>query len=112
MTYHAGVGIRDITPSQELIAAGKIWLWGYGNRSDPCSGVYSKISARALVINDGGETTIVLATVDVGALDPNMTAKIRTRIHERFGIDAEYVCLNVSHTHGAPVPVSIPTFLD
>src|SRR5690348_3586960 len=52
MPYRAGAAARDITPTRELIASGKIWLWGYGNRSAPCEGVHSPISVRALAVTD------------------------------------------------------------
>jgi hypothetical protein len=110
MPYQAGVGVRDITPADDLIAAGKIWLWGYGNRSAPCAGVRSPLSARALAIRADDGKSIVLVTLDLGALDPETTARLRTHISARFGIGPECVCVNVSHTHGAPVPVSIPTW--
>lgn len=108
--YRAGVATRDITPSDDLINAGRIWLWGYGNREAACTGVLERISARALAIRDAAGTTVVLVSADLGALDPAMTDVVRSRVTAAHGIPGEYVCINVSHTHGAPVAATIPTW--
>jgi hypothetical protein len=110
MLYQVGTAIRDVTPSREFIASGKIWLWGYGNRESPCTGVHTPLSARALVISDREGSSVVLVTLDVGMLAPETTDRIRSRTTTRFGVPAENICINVSHTHGAPVTVSVPTW--
>src|ERR1043166_8890872 len=109
-TFHSGIAVNDITPPREWIQAGRIWLWGLGSRTQPCEGVYQPISARALAIRDEQGTSFTFAAVDIGALDPAMTSSIRDRIGQSQGISAEYVCVNVSHTHGAPVAAPIPTW--
>src|SRR5690349_6879528 len=108
--FEVGVAVRDITPPDEWIQAGRIWLWGYGVRSEVCDGVYQRISARALVVRDADGNAISLASVDLGALDPTMTQSIRERINASQGIAGEYICVNVTHTHGAPVVTTIPTW--
>ena len=108
--YRAGVAVRDTTPSAALLAAG-IWLWGYGNRDVACFKVDQDLSTRALAIQDSGGRTIVLVSIDIGALDPAMTARIKARVASVFpALSAEYVCLNASHTHSAPVGATIPTW--
>jgi neutral/alkaline ceramidase-like enzyme len=113
--YQAGVAIRDTTPSQDLLSEGRIWLWGYGDRTEPCSGVaddvHQRLSTRALVLRDSGGSRVVLASIDIGALDPAMTARVKTRVAAANpSLSAEYICLNVSHTHCAPVGAEIPTW--
>ncbi|HEY1301771.1 MAG TPA: neutral/alkaline non-lysosomal ceramidase N-terminal domain-containing protein [Stellaceae bacterium] len=110
MQYQAGAAVRDITPPPELLAAKKIWLWGYGNRTSPCVGVHSRLSARALAIRDQDDNTVVLVALDTGMLAPEMTARVRARATQAFAIPPENICINVSHTHGAPVTVSTPTW--
>src|SRR5438132_5271722 len=39
-----------------------------------------------------------------------MTSSIRDRIGQSRGISPEYICVNVSHTHGEPVAARIPTW--
>src|SRR6266496_4241000 len=109
-TFQVGIAVNDITPPDDWIQAGRIWLWGWGERNQPCGGVYQPISARALAIRDEQGNSFALAAVDIGALDPAMTSSIRDRIGQSQGISAEYVCVNVSHTHGAPVAAEIPTW--
>lgn len=53
---------------------------------------------------------MVLASADLGALDADMTEAIRDRIFRSCSIPRENICLNVTHTHGAPAVVSIPTW--
>jgi neutral ceramidase len=110
MSFRVGIAVRDITPPESWIRDGRIWLWGYGSRSEPCTGVRDPLTVRALAVTDAAGATIVLAAVDLGAVDPRMTAGIRARIFRSHSIPPHNVCINVTHTHGAPVPVSIPTW--
>ncbi len=109
--YVAGAAVRDVTPTPAMIAAGNIWLWGYGDRTRACTGVREPLTTRAVAVRDEDGTTVVIATIDVGALDPAFTDRVKTRITNEFpALTPEYVCLNVSHTHGAPAVVQIPTW--
>ena len=110
MSFEASAARRNITPLQEWIDAGLIWLWGYGDRSAPCSGVADPLDARAVCIRDDDGGTAVLITADVGALDPATTEHVRARLGAAHGLARSQVCLNVSHTHSAPVAASIPTW--
>ena len=108
--FQVGIAVRDITPPEAWIHAGRIWLWGYGNRFQACDGIYQSISTQALVVKDQEDNCFVLVAVDIGALDASMTQSIRNRIGQSRGVDPEYICVNVSHTHGAPVTALIPTW--
>src|SRR5262245_7794198 len=108
--FEVGVGKRDITPPTEWIAVQRIYLWGYGNRYDPCSGVRDRLEVRTMALRDEQGSTAVLITADLGALAPATTERIRARVADAHDIPGEYVCLNVSHTHCAPVFASIPTW--
>lgn len=108
--FTVGIGVRDITPPDTLIRDGRIWLWGFGSRTKPADGVHDRLNAQALVIRDAQGAAIVLVSVDLGALDPFLTAAVRVRVEREHGIPAERTCINVTHTHGAPAVVSIPTW--
>src|SRR5262245_6310493 len=108
--YEVGVAVRGITPPAAWIAEGRIWLWGFGSRSAPCTGVRDSTDVRALAIRDEAGATVLLVSADLGALTPDSTERIRARVAVAHGIAGEYLCLNVSHTHGAPVFASIPTW--
>jgi neutral ceramidase len=110
MTYLAGVGRRDITPPTQWIDAERIWLWGFGDRTARCPGVLDPLDVRALAVRDDLGATAVLVSADLGALAPASTNRIGERVAAEHGIAGEYVCVNVSHTHSAPVFASIPTW--
>ncbi len=55
MSFEASAARRNITPPQEWIDAGLIWLWGYGDRSAPCSGVADPLDAPRCA---SGTTTV------------------------------------------------------
>jgi hypothetical protein len=108
--FQAGAARRDITPPPDWIDAGLIWLWGYGNRSAPCTGVADPLDTRAVCIRDDDGRVCVLVTADIGALDPATTEQVRARLEASHGLTGPHVALNVSHTHSAPTAVSIPTW--
>lgn len=110
MGYEVGVARIDITPPAAWIDSARIWLWGFGVRTTPCTGVADPLEVRALAVRDGAGATAVIVTIDVGALHPSSTERIRLRVTGAHGIAGEYVCVNVSHTHTAPVFTSIPTW--
>ncbi len=110
MNFNAGVGVRSITPEKEWIDAGQIYLWGFASRTHSCQGIHSPIYTRALLIQDPEEETMLLVSVDIASLDPELTAEVRKRINQSFSIPSESVCINASHTHGAPVTMSVPTW--
>src|SRR5262245_44579739 len=59
LPYAVGVAKADITPDHA------IRLNGFGFRRAESEGVYQKIWARALAIDDGTKSPVVLMTVDV-----------------------------------------------
>jgi hypothetical protein len=109
-SYLVGVATREITPSADLIAAGRIFLWGYGHRANPSLTVRDAISARALAISDEDGATVILVALDICAIDAAFTQAIRARVQASRGISPEQIALNVSHTHNAPVTIAIPTW--
>ena len=56
--FQVGIAVRDITPPEEWIQAGRIWLWGYGNRFQACDGIYQSIGTQALVVKDEEDTLL------------------------------------------------------
>ena len=80
--YYAGVGVRDLSPSQEQLDNGEVWLGGYGFwkfRGKP-TGVHDPVWARSFVFADNITDTVVATAV----LDfPGITNK---NLHVRFAI--------------------------
>ncbi|HLJ53951.1 MAG TPA: hypothetical protein VKT77_02875, partial [Chthonomonadaceae bacterium] len=109
-SMQAGAAVRDITPPESLLRADRVWLWGFGSRTQPCGGVHDPLSVRALALTDAGHGIAVLVSLDVCALEPQSTGRVRSEAARSYGLSAAGICLNVTHTHGAPAMVSIPTW--
>ena len=109
-TYSIGVGTREVTPPQTMLAEGKIYLWGFGGRSEPARTVRDPIWSRALAIQAEGGPCLVLVSLDVCALHPAFTSAVRARVGASRGVAPEYVAINVSHTHSAPVTAAFPSW--
>lgn len=92
VTIYAGAAHADITPSEDV----KNWVNGkeYAEIHDP-------IFARALVLSDGVNKTVILhwELVDVGE---SACDEIRKRISQRLDIDPGHILVNAAHNHSAP----------
>ncbi len=110
MTYQVGVSKLEITPPAHLLQAGRIYLWGYGFRTQPADSVRDPLWARALAIADESGNRLVLVSLDVCAVDQAFTAAVREELLHSHGLLPECLAINLTHTHSAPVAVSIPTW--
>ncbi|MEO7143064.1 MAG: hypothetical protein ABI165_06115, partial [Bryobacteraceae bacterium] len=52
--FRVGLGRADITPGRP------IWMAGYASRNHPSVGVISRLSAKALAIEDGEHHRVVI----------------------------------------------------
>ena len=95
--WSAGVGKVDITPTDAM------WMGGYANRDRPAEGTLTKLWAKALVLDDGQGSQVILVTADLTAVDRKMGLAIRGLIARKHGLPMSHVALNVSHTHSGPV---------
>jgi hypothetical protein len=94
--FRAGFGRRQITPPVP------IWMAGFDNRAMPAEGVAHDIWTKALAMEDGRGGRMVILTIEVAILPPEMAALARARVMERAGVDSEHLVLNFSHTHSGP----------
>nr|WP_256515602.1 alkaline ceramidase [Alsobacter ponti] len=67
---------------------------GFVARPGPATGTHDRLTARALAVGD-----TALAVVDVVALDPQTSARIRARAR----LPAERIVIAALHNHGGPV---------
>jgi hypothetical protein len=93
----AGVARVDITPR------GAIWMSGYASRNHPSQGVLQPLSARALAIDDGSGTRIVMVSTDLIGLPAEVADEVALRAGRQFGVERAHLLLNSSHTHTGPV---------
>ena len=91
----AGAARLDITPRTPID------LVGYSRRCDPADGVRHRLTAGALVLDDG-RTRLAIIALDILALRPAQADQLRKKTAEAIGTGPECVMLNVSHTHGGP----------
>lgn len=84
----AGAAKVNITPAKEELP--KNYL-----------GVNDSIYSRAIVINNG-TTSAVLISVDIGGFRDNIWGNITQRIEKELGIPVKNVLLTATHTHAVP----------
>ena len=97
MTYKAGVAKVDITPDHP------IRLNGFGFRRTESEGVYQKIFAKALAIDDGNKSPVVLMTVDVLGIPADIYDEIARRLEKKAGIKKDRFAITATHTHTGPM---------
>ncbi len=110
MTYQVGVSKVEITPPAHLLQAGKIFLWGYGFRTQPADSVRDPLWARVLAIADELGNRIVLVSLDICTVDQAFTSAVRENLMDSHGLPPQCLAINLSHTHSAPVALSIATW--
>ncbi len=95
-TFLAGVSQRNITPQEP------IRMSGYGNRTEPFSGVHDSIYCTAIVIQLQVQTG-VLISADVVGLSHEFVDELRAEISERMQTPQEHIVIAAAHNHGGPV---------
>lgn len=93
----AGVARVDITPD------GPIWMAGYASRNKPSEGVYQRLNAKALALEDEQGGRVVLVTTDLIGLPRTLTDWSAAEILRLYKLDRARVVFNSSHTHTGPV---------
>jgi hypothetical protein len=76
-------------------------LAGYAGRTDPSTGVFDDLYAKALVLDDG-ENRLALVVCDLIGFGREMVAEIREAVTEQTGIPAEHTMITCTHTHCGP----------
>ena len=85
--WRVGAARVDITPDAAEIAAGNIWLGGFGScllDSRRATGVHDPIHARAMVISDGA-TTVAHVMADTPGISNRRIKAIRQRVFDATG---------------------------
>jgi putative membrane-bound dehydrogenase-like protein len=97
LPYKVGVASVDITPAHP------IRLNGFGSRRTESEGVYQKLHARALAIDDGSQSPVVLLAVDVLGIPANIHDEVAKRLHEKTGLSKDRLAITATHTHTGPM---------
>src|SRR5215510_14922505 len=80
LPYKVGVAKTDITPDHA------IRLNGFGFRRTESEGVYQKLHARALAIEDGSKLPVLLMTVDVLGIPADVYDELAKRLEKKAGL--------------------------
>lgn len=91
----AGAAKRSIVPPFPT------HMGGFNDRLQFFTGVHDEIFARALVL-DNGETTLVLIGSDLMAIDAELVMLARQAITAETGIPAASILISCAHNHSAP----------
>lgn len=95
--FKAGLGRVAITPKVP------IRMSGYAGRTGLSQGVVHDLWAKALALEDGKGSRVVLVTLDLITIPGPMADEIAQRVRQAYGLSRERLVLNVSHTHAGPV---------
>ena len=95
--YKAGVAAVDITPAHP------IRLNGFGRRRAESEGVYQRIHAKALAIDDGVNGPAVLMAVDVLGITAEHYAELGRRLARKAGLKPDRLAVTATHTHTGPM---------
>lgn len=96
-TYRVGTAQVDITPS------GPIRLNGFGFRRTESEGVYHRIWARALAIEDESTEPTLLITVDVLGIPDDIRNELAQRFARKAKLQPERLAITATHTHTGPM---------
>ena len=91
----AGTGKADITPPAALFP------FDNGTGDAPFSGVHDRLFARALVLDQRGARTILVAA-DMINMPDAVYDRIAGRIAARFGVSPERIWISATHVHTVP----------
>jgi len=89
-----GIASADITPD------GPVWMRGFAARKKPSEGVYRKLTATCVVL-DNGATRLGFVVFDLCAIQEKQLDDLRAAA-EKAGIPPQHVMTNCSHSHYGP----------
>lgn len=96
--WQAGVAKRCITPEKPMPMA------GYASRgTNPATGKFNDLWAKALVLQDAKGQSSVLITLDLCGVDRLLADQISEAIRTTSGFERQQIWLACSHTHSGPV---------
>jgi putative membrane-bound dehydrogenase-like protein len=96
-TYQVGTAQVDITPSHP------IRLNGFGFRRTESEGVYQRIWAKALAIEDDSKDPFLLITVDVLGIPDDIRSELVQRFTRKAGLKPDRLAITATHTHTGPM---------
>ncbi|MEK6571006.1 MAG: neutral/alkaline non-lysosomal ceramidase N-terminal domain-containing protein, partial [Bacteroidota bacterium] len=99
----AGYASADMTPQPSLTLSGFV-----ARRNEPSTGIYDRLSVRALALEEHGET-ILLLVFDLLGLGPELTADIQEALDHltNRNLPQSHRILCCTHNHSAPATIKL-----
>src|SRR5690349_13312225 len=94
--YRAGAASVVITPREST------WLAGLAVRTTPSRGTINDLRAKALVIEDAAGERLVIVTMDLIAVRPQIASAVTAEVSRRHGLSRERLLFAASHTRYGP----------
>ncbi len=98
-----GVDVTDVTPTEQELAVGDLFLGAYGILTErgAATGVHDPIFARTMVLENRSEL-VSFTILDLPGIGNRPLREIREAVAARSGLDAERVLVGATHSHSAP----------
>ncbi len=96
LAWKAGAATVAITPSDPM------WMAGYAARRKPSEGKIHDLFAKALAIEDGDGSRLVIVTTDLISVPRPIRDWLEKAVHDQFELPAAGLMMNCSHTHCGP----------
>ena len=105
--FKVGVSVVNVTPSDEEIATGRIFLGGYGALGfrdgqgylQPAEGVHDPIWSRAFVVEDDAGVVAATVVIDAVGISNRIMNEIRAGVEQTTGIPRDNLFISATHTH-------------
>lgn len=94
--WKAGTATAVITPAEPM------WMAGYASRTKPAEGKAQDLFAKALALEDAAGTRLVVVTLDLVSVPRFLRDRLAAAVREKYGLPAEGLLVNCSHTHCGP----------
>ncbi|MCA9039918.1 MAG: neutral/alkaline non-lysosomal ceramidase N-terminal domain-containing protein [Planctomycetaceae bacterium] len=95
--WKAGIAEANITPEQ------KMWMAGYGSRSEPAKGTRGDLWVKVVAIEDENGHQAVIYSTDLLGIPQTIYNNVCARLEEKLKLSRAQIMLNSSHTHSGPV---------
>ncbi len=95
-TWKAGVARAVVTPSESM------WMAGYASRDRPSEGAVHDLYIKALALEDETDNRLVIITSDLISVPRPIRDQLEQSCLENYGLPAESLLINCSHTHCGP----------
>ena len=95
--WKAGIAVTRITPQQSM------WMAGYAARKKPSEGTAMDLFAKALALEDGHGSRVVIITTDILGFPGSVSEEIAKRLAAKHGLRRDQLVFTSSHTHSGPV---------